>query len=378
MTVTQQVMSNRALPGSHDWSVAALTLVIKGLIFGFGVVSYLSLANRWIGGGLGWLEIWNHWDATHYLGLAQYGYQTTGEMRVRLAFYPLFPWLTRLVALVIGNYLVSTFIVSGLASLAAAMLFQRLVQLDYAPLLAWRAVWFLLIFPTSYFLHIGYTESLFLALTLGCFLAARCNRWLLAGTLAALAGLTRINGLILIPALLIEALQQYRHVRRWHWRWLWISLAVLGVGGYLVLNAYVAGDAFMFLTHQQEYWHKSLGWPWIGIGNAINALGRQSTVHVEMTIVLELVFIGLGLICTIASWLMLRPAYGMWMLGNWLLITSTSWITCTPRYTLLMFPIYILFAKLAAGRLGYAAITTWSLLFLALFVSWFAQGRWAF
>ena len=40
---------------------------------------------------------------------------------------------------------------------------------------------FLLIFPTAYFLHIGYTESLFLALVLGSFLAARTDRWWLAG-----------------------------------------------------------------------------------------------------------------------------------------------------------------------------------------------------
>ena len=41
---------------------------------------------------------------------------------------------------------------------------------------AMRAAWFLLIFPTAYFLHIGYTESLFLALVLGSFLAARTDR----------------------------------------------------------------------------------------------------------------------------------------------------------------------------------------------------------
>ena len=53
----------------------------------------------------------------------------------------------------------------------------RLVSLETSPAVGLRAVWFLLIFPTAYFLQIGYTESLFLAFVLGSFLAARTDRW---------------------------------------------------------------------------------------------------------------------------------------------------------------------------------------------------------
>ncbi len=49
------------------------------------------------------------------------------------------------------------------------------MRLDLDDELASRAVWFLYIYPTAYFLHIGYTEALFLALTLATFLAARPN-----------------------------------------------------------------------------------------------------------------------------------------------------------------------------------------------------------
>ena len=77
-----------------------------------------------------------------------------------------------------------------------------------------RAAWFLLIFPTAYFLHIGYTEALFMALVLGSFLAARTERWWLAGLLGGLAALTRVNGLVLMPALPAEALTQWFTIRR--------------------------------------------------------------------------------------------------------------------------------------------------------------------
>jgi hypothetical protein len=43
-----------------------------------------------------------------------------------------------------------------------------------------------------------------------------------------------------------------------------------------------------------------------------------------------------------------------------------------------MFPIFILFALLAANRLWNAILTVWSLLFLAFFSSLFAWGHWAF
>ncbi len=115
-----------------------------------------------------------------------------------------------------------------------------------------RAAWFLLIFPTAYFLHIGYTEALFMALVLGSFLAARTERWWLAGLLGGLAALTRVNGLVLIPALAAEALTQWLHrppeERRLRVEWLAIGLVAVGFGGYLALNQAIYGDALTFLT----------------------------------------------------------------------------------------------------------------------------------
>ncbi len=361
-----------------DWPLVVLILAMKGLIIIFGALSYEALEDRRIEGFRGWLEIWNRWDAPHYLDIAQHGYQATGEMGRWLVFFPLFPWLTRLVALGGSGYLVSAMVVSGLASLAAGILLQRLVEIDNSPATAWNAAWFLFIFPTSYFLHIGYTESLFLALTLGCFLAAHRQHWLLAGVLGALTSLTRINGLILIPALLVEALYQYRIIGRWQWCWLSIGIVALGFGIYLLINLRVAGDPFAFLSLQQVHWYKALAWPWTGIWETIKSSEWRAPADAQMVIVQELHFIALGFICMLACWATLRPSYSMWITGNWLLFTSTSFVYSVPRFTLVLFPIYILFARLAGHRLWYAVITAWSLLFLALFTSLFVRGHWAF
>src|SRR6185295_9838523 len=164
------------------------------------------------------------------------GYVADGPERFNLVFYPLYPWLVRAAAYITCNYLTAVFVVSGIASVAAALLLQRLARLDESPAVARNAVWFLLIFPTSYFLHIGYTESLFLALTLGCILAARLNKWWLAGLLGALASLTRVNGLLLAPVLVVEALSQLNLKRRIDFRWLWIGIVPSGFLAYLWLN----------------------------------------------------------------------------------------------------------------------------------------------
>lgn len=355
----------------------AMVIAFKALLFLFAGQSYQVLQNQRIVGVRGWFEIWNRWDAINYQKLAEFGYLATDEMRPRLVFYPLYPWLVRLFTIFTDDYLISAFVVSTIASLATAILLYRLVTLEYSKELALRAVWFLFIFPTSYFLHIGYTESLFLMLAVGAVLSARKQRWLLAGVLGALTCLTRVNGLVLIPALFVEAGTQYWTTRRWQWQWLAIGIVGLGFCGYLLLNQHVTGNPFAFSSIMRTNFHKSLTWPWVGIDSTLGAMNRNPA-DAEMIGIQELTFIVLGLVCTIVSWVKLRPIYSVWMTVNWLLFTSVTFVLSVPRYTITMFPIFILFAMLAARRVWMATISFWSILYLALFASVFAWGRWAF
>ena len=361
----------------RELRMIAIVVSIKAVLFLFVGQSYQVLQNQRLVGLRGWLEIWNRWDALNYQKLAQFGYSATGELKPLLVFYPLYPWIVRLFAFVTRDYLASAFIVSTVASLVTAIVLQRLVELDYSKELAQRAVWFLFIFPTSYFLHIGYTESLFLMLALSCVFAARKQRWLLAGLFGALTCLTRANGLVLVPAMMIEAAHQYWTTRRWQWQWLWIGAAAFGFVGYLLLNKHVTGDSFAFTSLMQQFFSKSLSPPWTGIDNAIGSLSRDPG-EAEMIGTQEVLFIALGLVCTIVSWIKLRPVYSVWMTGNWLLFVSVSFVLSVPRYTLTMFPMYILFSMLAARRVWLAVITVWSILYLSFFASLFAWGRWAF
>ena len=361
-----------------DARTAALVLAVKALVLVFGVQAFVLLQNERPGSLYAWLSLWNRWDAPHYLEVAEFGYRMTGDSRYRLVLFPLYPWLTRLFALLTRDHLVAAFAVSAVASVAAGLLLRRLALLDETEAVARRAVLFLFIFPTSYFLHVPYTESLFLALALGTFLAARTDRWALAGLLGALAGMTRLNGLLLVPALCVEALWQYRGARRWRWHWLWAGAAALGFGCYLLINHSVGGHPLLFLTLGREHWAKTLAWPWVGIGGTLGAATGRGGADALMIGVQELLFTALGLACVVWCWLRQRPSYAVWVTLNWLLFTSVGFVLCVPRFTLVMFPVFILFAKLAEGYVRGAIITAWSLLFLALFAGQFVQGRWAF
>lgn len=361
-----------------DWSLIWTILATKALVLLFGVQIYKALLIKPMDKWYGWFEIWNRWDSIRYVRIAQFGYSGAGSDRNDIFGFPLFPWLVRLFAFIFQDYLISGFIVAGFASIAAGLLFYKLIKLDFSDSIARNAVWFMLIFPTAYFLHINYNESLFIALALGCLIAARKENWLLAGIFGAFLCLTRVNGLVIIPTLLTEAFLQYRASGKFQRQWLWLAIVPIGFAVYLLLNYSAEGDAFAFVAVGRETFYKSFAMPWTGIRNVYRVIWSRQLEQSQMGGVYELAFIALGAVGTIACGFLLRPTYTVWMAFDWLLVTSVGFVISVPRFTLSMFPLFILFAKLAERRSWFNAITVWSLLLMALFISKFVQGQWAF
>ena len=370
----------RRFPGRLNWTLIAQILAIKGLVLLFAALSYPVLSGQALTRLRQSLEIWNRWDSLRYLRLAEFGYTNVGTDQYDIVGFPLYPLLVKLCAFIFQDYLVSGFVVSGLASMAAALLLEKLVRLDYADSVARASVWFLFIFPTSYFLHINYTESLFLALTLGSFLAARRGAWGIAAALGMLSCLTRVNGLVIIPALMVEASQQYREKRCSPRQFCWLLLVPAGFGFYLLLNKLVTGDWLAFVSANRENFYKSFAPPWVGIWEVCKVFWNNplSTERAQMVGLQELIFIAIGAAGAIASLFLLRPVYTTWIAGNWLLFTSVGFILGVPRYTLTLFPLFILSASLAERPLWNQIMTVWSLLFLAFFINQFITGHWAF
>ncbi|MGH2640519.1 MAG: mannosyltransferase family protein [Actinomycetota bacterium] len=142
-------------------------------------------------------------DAVWYLRLADEGW--SGE-DASAAFFPLYPLAVRAVAWMLpGDELMAALLVSNLAFLGALLALFALTADAFGERVARRAIVVAAIFPTAFFFLAPYTESLFLFLSLLAFRAARWDRWGHVAVTGALAALTRSVGLLLIPALLVEA-----------------------------------------------------------------------------------------------------------------------------------------------------------------------------
>ena len=367
-------------PAWFDARSAGMVLVVKALLLLYGAQSFAVWKNERLGSFYDWLAIWNRWDAPHYLDIARMGYVSQGVEARWIVFYPLYPWLVRAASFVLRDGLLGAFFVSGVASVAAGVLLYRLARVDESEEVARASVFYMLVFPTAYFLHIGYTESLFLALALGALLAARARCWWAAGLLGGFAAMSRVNGLLLLPALAVEVWEEYRGGgRRGRAEWLWTLGPLAGFGVYLFINWWVLGDPRAFLNTQGEFWYKSLTWPWVGITETWRAVSGRSPSDAQMVGWQEFFFVLLGLGLTAWAWLRLRASYAVWMTCNWLLWTSTKFVLSVPRYTLVLFPAFILLGRLRAARPAWgAAVAVWSLLMLALFAARFSQGYWAF
>jgi len=355
-----------------------MVLAIKLLLLCFGAWTFAILNDEPLHSAADIIGIWNRWDGLHYLDIARDGYQSTGDARLWLVFYPLYPILIRLTALVFHQVLYSALIISTAASLATAVFLRRLVALDFSPPIAWSAVWFLYIFPTSYFLHVDYTESLLMLLVIGGFLAARHGDWPLAGLLGMLASLTHSNGVLMFPALALEAIVRMWRIRRWHLECLWLGLIPLGLLGYLWINYRLTGNPFDFLTSEKGHWSQSLVTPWDGLGGTVGVMLSYGPNQAQMIGVQVLFYMLLAFIACIYSAWKLPASYTLWSGANWLLFACASWDLSGPRYILVIFPIFIMLADLARRQLWNSLITIWSLMWLGFFASQFVVGHWVF
>ncbi|MYV46240.1 hypothetical protein [Streptomyces sp. SID2888] len=203
------------------------------------------------------------WDSLWYTRVASlgYGYEIrlpNGDLHSDLAFFPLLPWLERLGATLTPlSYADTGLLVSALASLAAAWGIFSVVDHAYGTedgsqalrgegaghgrtgvyaVALWAAL------PVGIVQSMAYSESLFTALAAWSLYAVLTRRWVTAGVLASLAGLTRPVGLAVVAAVWAAALVSWVRERRalpaagapWPRRALGMLLAPLGAAGYVL------------------------------------------------------------------------------------------------------------------------------------------------
>lgn len=322
-------------------------------------------------------------DGPHYIEIAKNGYNgdPNQDSSNFIVFLPLYPVLIRLVTvnLSYNSLAASALLISNAFSIIALIYLYKLAKLDFGDGVAVKAVLFLSIFPTAYFLLAPYTEGLFFALVISSLYYARLAKWPLAGFLGFLGALTRLGGLLMLPVLLVE----YLHQKGWKPRKadlnvLWIFLVVGGFLVYLNINNQVWGDPFKFMAIEQQHWYIKLD-PISGLTAAfswaINA-GYPQNVIIGIA---PIVFAVLSLLTVVIGvWRRLRPSYLVYMFLTWALAVSTSWWISVPRYVMAMFPMFILLGTLTRRKTVNIAITVAFAVPLCYFTALFAMGQFVF
>ncbi len=201
------------------------------------------------------------WDSLWYTRVAEHGYgwSTTlpdGTVHSNLAFFPLLPWLERgLSAISPLGYADAGMVVAWLASLAAAWGIFLIADRLHGRRAGVCAVALWAVLPVGIVQSMAYSESLFTALAAWSLYAVLRERWVTAGLLAALAGLTRPVGMAVVAALWVAAVLVVVRERRAPWRMvLGALLAPLGAAGYVLwVGQKTDGGLFGYLDVQKQW-----------------------------------------------------------------------------------------------------------------------------
>jgi Gpi18-like mannosyltransferase len=177
------------------------------------------------------------WDSEFYLSIATIGYDDpavrgitsnfawtdgyesycipgtdAGCYSLNYAFFPLYPWLTRLLTYPLHFLALNPIACSTLAAISLSLLgtLGAMLALYFMTRSSLgedggvRTAFYLLIFPSSFFLAQVYTEGLFLGLTFGALAFLLSRKWAWCALLAALAVWTRPGGAILfLPMVMV-------------------------------------------------------------------------------------------------------------------------------------------------------------------------------
>ncbi|MFC1420429.1 hypothetical protein [Streptacidiphilus cavernicola] len=345
---------------------AAPALAVYGVLKLIGFAVFMALANasgaykqqaaQFAAGDRVW-NILEFWDGGWYKKVALYGYHpqhlpphfTGGSLpQNSTAFFPLYPGMMRLVMDCTGlgvfgaGVLVS--VVSAFAAAAGIYAVTALIGGHRAGLVA-AAIW--AVFPGSGVEWAVYSDAIFVALAAWTGYCLMIRRWVAAGLLALVAGLSRPTSVAIIAAVCLTALLSLLRGREdGVLRPLFAMLvAPVGLAGYLLWVGIGMGSPTGYFTLEHDAWDHYFDFgqhTWDVLGRiALGQFDYSYAFPVEDTIGAAAV---LMLPILIAFFLRLRPP--LWMVV-YTLITIASALGSmqifgnVSRYLLPVFPLFI-------------------------------------
>jgi hypothetical protein len=322
------------------------------------------------------------WDCSWYVKLSQTGYDPfpvpTMINAGNWAFFPLYPILVAIVRTLTGlQTIVAATGLSIVLCIVSARVVWPLLGKDLRAYTLFSA--FLLAGPFSIWFTTFYTEALFLLLSLCVFAALQKKQFLLAGLFAALLSGTRIVGVFIVFAILIEIWRAHRAAGG-SWRdfipavlkqptqLLAIFIAPLGLFAYMAYLHFHIGDALAF-SHVQRAWSRPTGSPVVFVWNALTSFPKEGWIPTPSQQLAVAVIVGYAL----AIALLVRKRYGM---AVYALICLTlplfAGMASVARFTAALAPMPLMLTELLASRRWLFAVS----LFVLLAAGYFTTVGW--
>jgi hypothetical protein len=337
----------RAAPALGLFAAARLTgmLVMAGWAWHIGRSPRMILARSW--------------DSDWYMLIAAHGYGRVlrwpdGSVQSDLAFFPLYPGLVRAMTAVLpvtpGTAgLMLSWTAAGVAAWGIFAVVERLYGQRTATLVV--LLWGLL--PHSIVLSMAYTEPVLTAFAACSLYALLTRHWMWAGTLAALAGLSRPNGIAVAAAVLVvaayEVLTAYRRGERPGWRlWTGAALAPLGWTGYILFVGFRTGDPLGGYFTVQHGWTSRFDFG-VGALKVVRDMLLRPTLFV-LVMALLIVVAGVLLFALFALGQPRPPVALLVYTAVLVLITvgGSGFFESKPRFLLPAFPLLLPFARVLA------------------------------
>ena len=347
------------------------------LILGIAAMGLLSPGPRRLDflPGQEWLSMWAQWDAQHYIDIALTGYTYAPGQFTNIVFFPFFPLLMRVGAMLAGSMTPAAaalvgLVVNNVGLVAGLVYLVKLVGRDLSGGLARRSVVYVLLLPTTLYLSAVYAEGVFFAASVACFYYARRGEWYRSGICGAIAALTRPWGIVLVVPLAIELVRQRPALRRWPA----IMLVPAALAVFVAYLWWLFGDPLVYV-HASAVWGDRLGVPFEALPGYLNNTLQGFDWPYSWS---DLISMAVIVVLAILSWRLLPVTYAAYATAGVLLLVSggVAWFS-TPRHALAFFPLIVTLAALGErSRVFNWLWLAFSIAIAALFMARFALGYW--
>lgn len=391
---TAAVMTDKRLCGLHETTLCE-TASVFGIAFMFRIVVFLIsvciiyMFNDNINGFKDILEQYMKWDANNYVRIATggYTYHVENGAYTTLAFFPLYPWLMRLVNILFNNLQVSGLILSCLLYSGSCAFLYRLFCMDYNKETSLRAIIYLSLFPHALFFGTLMNESMLLFTMSASLYYIRKHNWVLTGIFGALAALSRMAGILLAIPAAVEWFEHYRIAEKlknkrikdvwklFYSKGLWIFLMLLGTGIYLFCNYKTTGEWLKFLEYQDTIWNNGSTY----FGSCINMIfqkacsaGESNRFSIWIPEILSIAFVTAALVYGLRR---NRNMYSAFLVAYIIINAGFKWPISVARYMACAVPAFLFLSDFSERHKWTEPIITASMavglgVYLVAYLTW--------